>query len=127
MGMCNMNAWLHAGVDVEVIAPPPAAAPRIAATEDVGAAPLFQLYADHVAMSPAAVTAGCEILQVWRDELHRVVQTFFKESKDSTHGVFVSSDLGRKADSAHALRSAGILSLTVIPLTCTARMSLRGL
>ncbi len=65
---------------MEVIAPPPAAAPRIAATEDVGAAPLFQLYADHVAMSPAAITAGCEILQVCRDGLHHVVQTFLEIS-----------------------------------------------
>ncbi len=55
---------MYAGVDIEVIAPPPAAAPRIAATEDVGAMPLFQLYAEHVSMSPQAVTAGCEILQV---------------------------------------------------------------
>ena len=49
---------------MEVIAPPSAAAPRIAATEDVGALPLFHLYAEHVAMSPPAVTAGCDILQV---------------------------------------------------------------
>lgn len=54
----------HAGVEVEVIAPPPAAAQRIAATEDVGALPLFQLYAEHVSMTPQALAAGCEILQV---------------------------------------------------------------
>ena len=55
---------------MEVIAPPPAAAPRIAATEDVGSLPLFHLYAEHVSMSPPAVTAGCEILQVCKYRPH---------------------------------------------------------
>ena len=49
-----------------MIAPPPAAAPRIAATEDVGALPLFQLYAEHTRMPQPAVQAGCAILQVRR-------------------------------------------------------------
>lgn len=47
-----------------MIAPPPAAAPRIAATEEVGALPLFQLYAEHTGMSQPAVQAGCAILEV---------------------------------------------------------------
>ena len=47
-----------------MIAPPPAAAPRIAATENVGALPLFQLYAEHTGMSQPAVEAGCAILEV---------------------------------------------------------------
>ncbi len=54
----------HAGVRVEVVAPPPAAAPRIAAAEDGGPLSLFHLYADHVAMSPDAVSAGVAILRV---------------------------------------------------------------
>jgi len=51
-------------VEVEVVAPPPAAAPRIAASEDAGALPLFHLYADHIGMSPEAVQAGSDILKV---------------------------------------------------------------
>jgi hypothetical protein len=47
-----------------VIAPPAAVSQRIAATEEVGAVPLFQLYAEHVSMTPQALAAGCEILQV---------------------------------------------------------------
>ena len=47
-----------------MIAPPPAAASRIAATEEVGALPLFQLYAEHTGMSQQAVQAGCAILEV---------------------------------------------------------------
>ena len=51
---------------MEVIAPPPTAAPRIAATEDVGALPLFQLYAEHTGMTQQAAQAGCTILEVRR-------------------------------------------------------------
>ena len=49
-----------------MIALPPAAAPRIAATEDVGALPLFQLYAEHTNMSQPAIQAGCAVLEVRR-------------------------------------------------------------
>ncbi|BDA43191.1 hypothetical protein COCOBI_04-2030 [Coccomyxa sp. Obi] len=51
------------GVEVEVLAPPPVAAPRIQASEDAGAMPLFQLYADHVGMTPEAVAIGSDILK----------------------------------------------------------------
>ena len=54
----------HTGVEVEVLAPPPVAAPRIQASEDAGAMPLFQLYADHVCMTPEAVATGSDILKV---------------------------------------------------------------
>lgn len=47
-----------------MVAPPPATAPRIASTEDGGPLSLFHLYADHIAMSAEAVSAGVAILQV---------------------------------------------------------------
>ena len=49
---------------MEVLAPPPATAPRIAASEELGALPLFQLYAAHVGMPDAGLQAGTAILQV---------------------------------------------------------------
>ena len=54
------------GIEVEVLAPPPVSAPRIEASEEAGAMPLFQLYADHVGMSAAAVAIGSDILRVSR-------------------------------------------------------------
>ena len=51
---------------MEVLAPSPATAPRIAASEELGALPLFQLYAAHVGMPDEAVQAGTAILQVRR-------------------------------------------------------------
>ncbi len=58
------------GVEVEVLAPPPLAAPRIQASEDAGAMPLFQLYADHVGMTPEAVAIGSDILKVRQEPCH---------------------------------------------------------
>ena len=49
---------------MEVLAPPPVSAPRIEASEEAGAMPLFQLYADHVGMSAKAVATGSDILRV---------------------------------------------------------------
>ena len=51
------------GVAVELLVPPPATAPRIEACEELGALPLFQLYAQHVAMPDHARAAGAAILQ----------------------------------------------------------------
>ena len=48
---------------MELLAPPPASAPRIAASEELGALPLFQLYAQHVAMPDQALADGTAILQ----------------------------------------------------------------
>lgn len=55
---------------MEVLAPPPVAAPRIQASEDAGAMPLFQLYADHVGMTPEAVAVGSDILKVRQEPCH---------------------------------------------------------
>ncbi|KAK9914871.1 hypothetical protein WJX75_001641 [Coccomyxa subellipsoidea] len=56
------------GIEVEVLAPPPVSAPRIEASEEAGAMPLFQLYADHVGMSAAAVAIGSDILRDLADK-----------------------------------------------------------
>jgi hypothetical protein len=53
-----------AGVEVEVVAPPaPAAAPRIAAAEDLGPVELFQRYAALRGMPPGAAARGAELLR----------------------------------------------------------------
>ncbi len=55
---------------MELLAPPPASAPRIAASEELGALPLFQLYAAHVAMPDQARAAGAAILQARNPRVH---------------------------------------------------------
>ena len=55
------------GVEVEVVAPPPAsAAPRIAAAEGMGALQLFRAYAGMQGLAPGAVARGLGLLQVGR-------------------------------------------------------------
>ncbi len=50
-------------MDVEVVLPPPAAAPRLPAAEDASAPALFALYADRARMAPEAAALGAQILQ----------------------------------------------------------------
>ncbi len=54
---------LAPGMDVEVVLPPPAAAPRLPAAEDASAPALFALYADRARMAPEAAALGAQILQ----------------------------------------------------------------
>ncbi|KAK9831419.1 hypothetical protein WJX81_003210 [Elliptochloris bilobata] len=51
------------GVDVEVVLPPPAAAPRVPLAEDMSALALFATYADRAGLSPEAAALGAQILQ----------------------------------------------------------------
>lgn len=48
---------------MEVVLPPPAAAPRVPLAEDMGALALFATYADRAALSAEAVAVGTQILQ----------------------------------------------------------------
>ena len=53
-----------AGIEVEVVTPAPQAAPRIPASEDLGAPALFHSYATTVGMSQPALEAALELLRV---------------------------------------------------------------
>ena len=53
-----------AGIEVEVVTPAPQAAPRIPASEDLGAPALFHSYASTVGMSQPALEAALELLRV---------------------------------------------------------------
>ena len=53
-----------AGIEVEVVTPAPQAAPRIPASEDLGALALFHSYAATVGMSEPALEAALELLRV---------------------------------------------------------------
>ena len=52
------------GVEVEVVVPAPQAAPRIPASEDLGALALFHSYAATVGMSQPALDAALDLLRV---------------------------------------------------------------
>lgn len=53
-----------AGIEVEVVTPAPQAAPRIPASQDLGALALFHSYAATVGMSQPALPAALELLRV---------------------------------------------------------------
>lgn len=53
-----------AGIEVEVVTPAPQAAPRIPASEDLGAPALFHSYATTVGMSQPALEAALELIRV---------------------------------------------------------------
>jgi len=53
-----------AGIEVEVVVPAPQAAPRIPASEDLGALALFHGYATTVGMSQPALDAALDLLRV---------------------------------------------------------------
>ena len=52
------------GIEVEVVVPAPQAAPRIPASEDLGALALFHSYAATVGMSQPALDAALDLLRV---------------------------------------------------------------
>ena len=52
------------GVEVEVVVPAVQTAPRIAATEDIGAVALLHSYATAVGMSQPALAAALDLLRV---------------------------------------------------------------
>ena len=58
------------GIEVEVVTPAPQSAPRIAASEDLGATALFHSYATTVGMSQPALEAALELLQVGSPSSH---------------------------------------------------------
>ena len=53
-----------AGIEVEVVTPAPQTAPRIPASQDLGALALFHSYAATVGMSQPALEAALELLRV---------------------------------------------------------------
>ena len=59
-----------AGIEVEVVSPAPQAAPRIPASEDLGAPALFRSYATTVGMSQPALDAALELIQVGSSSLN---------------------------------------------------------
>lgn len=52
------------GIEVEVVVPAPQAAPRIPASQDLGALALFHSYASTVGMSQTALDAALDLLRV---------------------------------------------------------------
>ena len=61
---CQFGEVCDTGVEVEVVTPAPQAAPRIPASEDLGAPALFHSYATTVGMSQPALEAALELLRV---------------------------------------------------------------
>lgn len=59
-----------AGIEVEVVSPAPQAAPRIPASEDLGAAALFSSYATTVGMSQPALQAALDLIRVGSSTLN---------------------------------------------------------
>ncbi|KAL3150757.1 hypothetical protein ABBQ32_000532 [Trebouxia sp. C0010 RCD-2024] len=59
---------LDKGIEVEVVTPAPQAAPRIPASQDLGALALFHSYAATVGMSQPALQAALELLQEYEGQ-----------------------------------------------------------